>query len=73
MSPYRQLGLMSKILSVRYREREKQIVTGGIALGTAENIEHFSDILGLMFLQNGVNINKSLNDCADKTKTDCAF
>lgn len=28
------------------------IVTSGIALGTAENIEHFSEILGLMLLQN---------------------
>ncbi len=33
------------------------IVTSGIALGTAENIEHFSEILGLMLLQNGASIN----------------
>lgn len=26
---------------------------GGIALGTASNVEHFSDILGLLILQNG--------------------
>lgn len=32
------------------------IVTGGIALGTANNVEHFSDILALMFLQNGANL-----------------
>lgn len=32
------------------------IVTGGIALGTTNNVEHFSDILGLMFLQNGTNL-----------------
>lgn len=29
------------------------ISRGGIALGTASNVEHFSDILGLMLLQNG--------------------
>lgn len=32
------------------------IVTSAIALGTAGNIEHFSDILGMMFLQNGANL-----------------
>lgn len=32
------------------------IVTGTIALGTTNNVEHFSDILGLMFLQNGANL-----------------
>lgn len=30
-----------------------RIFTSGIALGTATNIEHFSDILGWMILQNG--------------------
>lgn len=30
-----------------------QLFTSGIALGTANNIEHFSDIFGLMLLQNG--------------------
>lgn len=34
-----------------------KIFTAGIALGTASNIEHFSDILGWMILQNGGNLN----------------
>jgi len=52
--------------------REKgKIVTAGIALGTAENIEHFSDILGLMFLQNGTKPEKSLFSCADGGTTTC--
>src|SRR3989344_2651938 len=29
------------------------ITTAGIALGTASNVDHFSDILGLMIIQNG--------------------
>lgn len=29
------------------------IKTAGVALGTASNVDHFSDILGLMILQNG--------------------
>lgn len=32
------------------------IVTSAIALGTTGNVEHFSDILALMFLQNGANL-----------------
>lgn len=32
---------------------ENKIQTSGVALGTGENVEHFSDILGLMILQNG--------------------
>lgn len=50
-----------------------RIVTSAIALGTAENIEHFSDILGLMMLQNGTKLSQSLFSCADKTATTCAL
>lgn len=49
-----------------------KIVTSAIALGTAENVEHFSDILGLMLLQNGVQPAKSLFTCSTKGKNDCA-
>ena len=34
-----------------------KIVTSGIAIGTANNIENFSDILGWMIMQNGGQIN----------------
>jgi len=34
------------------------ILTAGIALGTANNVEHFSDVLGLLFLQNGADLRK---------------
>jgi multiple sugar transport system substrate-binding protein len=33
-----------------------QIQRGGAALGTATNVEHFSDILGLLMLQNGADL-----------------
>lgn len=32
------------------------IVTAAIALGTANNVEHMSDILAVMFMQNGANL-----------------
>lgn len=35
------------------KDQNGKIITSGIALGTANNIEHFSDILGLFILQNG--------------------
>jgi len=35
------------------KDESGKLFTSGIALGTATNIEHFSDILGWMILQNG--------------------
>jgi multiple sugar transport system substrate-binding protein len=48
-----------------------KIVTATIAMGTAENVEHFSDILGLMMVQNGTKIEKSLLTCSDPAVTTC--
>ena len=53
-------------------KQDQQIVTAAAALGTAENIEHFSDILAVMMLQNGTNPAKSLFTCADTATTSCA-
>src|SRR3989338_107884 len=52
-------------------KEDNRIITSAIALGVAENIEHFSDILGLMMLQNGTVLNKSLFICPDPKDTDC--
>lgn len=38
------------------KDESERIITSGAALGTANNIEHFSDILGLIMLQNGVDL-----------------
>lgn len=43
------------------------IVTSAIALGTASNVEHFSDILALMFLQNGASLTKLSGKEAEET------
>ena len=45
------------------------IVTSAIALGTATNVEHFSDILALMFLQNGASLTKLVGKEAEETLT----
>ncbi|MBI5123145.1 extracellular solute-binding protein [Candidatus Roizmanbacteria bacterium] len=40
------------------KDRSGQLITSGIAMGTAGNIDHFSDIFGLLLLQNGGSLNK---------------
>jgi len=40
------------------KDRAGNIRTAGIALGTSTNVDHFSDILGLMILQNGGNLKR---------------
>lgn len=43
------------------------IVTSAIALGTTNNIEHFSDIMAVMFIQNGANLKKLTGTEAEGT------
>lgn len=43
-------------LALTVKDLNGEIKTAGIALGTAGNIEHFSDILALMFLQNDADL-----------------
>lgn len=40
------------------KDRSGQLITSGIAMGIASNVDHFSDILGLLLLQNGGSLNK---------------
>ncbi len=40
------------------KDRSGNLITSGIALGTAGNVDHFSDIFGLFLLQNGGSLNK---------------
>ena len=40
------------------KDKEGNIITSGIALGTASNVEHFSEIFGWMLLQNGRDLTK---------------
>ena len=36
------------------KDAQNNVIQAGVAMGGARNIDHFSDILGLMFIQNGV-------------------
>ena len=40
------------------KDNSGQIITSGIALGTATNVENYSDIFGLMLVQNGGELTK---------------
>lgn len=43
-------------LSLTVKDENDQIITSGAALGTTGNVEHFSDIMALMMLQNGADL-----------------
>ncbi len=40
------------------KNQDGQIITSGMALGTASNVDHFSDIFGLFLIQNGGDLKK---------------
>ena len=40
------------------KDRSGKLITSGIAIGTTGNIEHFSDIFGLLLIQNGGSLSK---------------
>lgn len=48
--------LRQTAIDLTTRDESGRIQTAGVALGTTANIDHWSDILGLMMLQNGVNL-----------------
>lgn len=41
---------------------DNELITAGLAMGTANNVEHFSDIFGLMLLLNGGSLNNLTKD-----------
>ncbi len=59
-------------IKLTVKDTAGKIQTSGVALGSADNIEHFSDIVGLMFLQNGTNLHDPLGPCTDTNTSSCA-
>jgi len=58
--------LSQAAIKLTVRDTAGNIKTAGIALGTTANVDHFSDILGLMILQNGGDLKLP----TDKASTD---
>lgn len=54
------------------KDQSGTIQTAGVALGSADNVEHFSDTLGLMFMQNGADLYDLGGPCADPNSSTCA-
>ncbi len=48
-------------------KNDKTLVTSAIALGTTGNVEHYSDILATMFLQNGADLTQLSGKEAEET------
>ncbi len=46
-------NLRQTAFKLTQRDARGQVTRGGVALGTTNNVDNFSDILGLMILQNG--------------------
>ncbi|MGB9911665.1 MAG: extracellular solute-binding protein [Microgenomates group bacterium] len=57
-------------LDLTIKDEEGRIQTAGVALGTTNNVDHWSDILGLMMLQNGVDLTNP-GFCYKKQKEVC--
>jgi multiple sugar transport system substrate-binding protein len=53
-------------LSLTVKDQSGQIVTAGAALGTTGNVEHFSDILAVMMLQNGADLKNPVSNEAQQ-------
>lgn len=56
-------------LDLTTRDDSGRIQTAGVSLGATANIEHWSDILGLMMLQNGVDLTKPTGQSAEDALT----
>lgn len=50
--------LVQIAIKLTVRDQAGNIRTAGLAIGTASNVDHFSDILALMILQNGGDLRK---------------
>lgn len=56
-------------LDLTTRDDSGRLQTAGVALGTTTNVDHWSDILGLMMLQNGVDLTKPNTKLAEDALT----
>lgn len=53
-------------LTLTVKDQTGKIITSGAALGTTSNVEHFSDILATMLLQNGADLNNPISQEAEQ-------
>jgi len=63
--PQNWLELRNLASDLTVRDSQGQVQVAGIAMGGVENIDHWSDVLGLMMLQNGVDLRKPRGNLAE--------
>lgn len=56
--------LRKTAIDLTVKDVDGRIQTAGVALGTTNNIDHWSDIFGLMMIQNGVDLNQPNSETA---------
>lgn len=61
--------LRKTALELTVKDSQGQIQVAGAALGRTENVDHWSDILALMMLQNGADLNKPTGKLAEDALT----
>jgi multiple sugar transport system substrate-binding protein len=61
--------LQTAALDLTVYDAGGNIQTAGVALGTANNVDHFSDILALMMLQNNASLSDPTNELASDAMT----
>lgn len=66
-------GLSDLAKDLTVRGIDNKIKVAGVAMGLAENIDHWSDILGLMMMQNGVNLTDGSSDNLKKIEDILTF
>lgn len=57
-APFSWEDVIDYVGKLTVKNKDGQIITSGMALGTASNVDHFSDIFGLFLVQNGGDIRK---------------
>lgn len=53
---------------LKVKDKDGRILTAGVALGSTKNVDHWSDILGLLLLQNDVAMNNPTKDSQITTR-----
>jgi multiple sugar transport system substrate-binding protein len=61
--------LRTLALELTTKDESGKIQTAGVALGTTNNVDHWSDILGLMMLQNGADLTNPTGSLAEDALT----
>jgi multiple sugar transport system substrate-binding protein len=61
--------LRQTAISLTVKDEQGVITQSGVALGRTENVDHWQEILGLMMLQNGVNLSNPTGTLAEDALT----